>query len=651
MATAVAPVSVAEGPVRAASARGTVGARGSQAGTVGGAFTRLVQEALQDTSAAPGAAGGASAGADGSGVAFAPPATGRAQAEPADGVEAPTSDGADAAKADAVDPAPVAWSGAWLWMPPAAMGMTAPVEATGSGEAPEAAIAAPVPGEAAGAPQPAASLGSGSSGGGAAAQPEAVSPPPTLQPVEDPLPTSRPAGPAGAWPSSGRAGHELSLGASTSPGVAGVPAAAAGPGAGPIRGEGTRAGGAHGASSGSDLPSPWEPGPGGHSRVLGASGGSTSWETGSPQPAGRWGDASSPVGLYGLHRVAAGGHAGAHPLQEPDGVGAGAAGVPSGGDPAGEVLAARSGLGLAAGPGTEPVESPGVPEAPGGGVEPADGPGPAPVAVGDGIRPVSGVPGGEPPGNPGGSGRSPAGPGQEGADPGEARGETQGTWPTEPGSPGEVAAVQETGAGPSATRSEHRAGASAETGHEPKAAPAVQAGSSQAHPRLQDPAMPGSLAQAVSRRVEEAVRRWAEQAASAHPDFGVVETRLGDGGQEVTLRLHPPELGELRFYLTSRAGQLSVSVGAERPETGLLLQRHLGALQQALEQAGLRLGDVSVQVGAGPFGRGRQDEEAPGSRRSAPLRPLRAVEADGGTPGPRMVAPVWMGASHVDLRV
>jgi flagellar hook-length control protein FliK len=75
---------------------------------------------------------------------------------------------------------------------------------------------------------------------------------------------------------------------------------------------------------------------------------------------------------------------------------------------------------------------------------------------------------------------------------------------------------------------------------------------------------------------------------------------MGDGTQTVTVRLQPPELGQVQIRVDqTSAGIARVDILAERPETVVLLQRDQPRLDQALDQAGILSAgrSVSFQVG------------------------------------------------------
>jgi flagellar hook-length control protein FliK len=68
----------------------------------------------------------------------------------------------------------------------------------------------------------------------------------------------------------------------------------------------------------------------------------------------------------------------------------------------------------------------------------------------------------------------------------------------------------------------------------------------------------------------------------------VAASKAADGTPSVTVRLQPPELGQVHIRIDQPAGGAAhIDITAERPETLQLLQRDEPRLQQALDQAGV----------------------------------------------------------------
>jgi flagellar hook-length control protein FliK len=90
--------------------------------------------------------------------------------------------------------------------------------------------------------------------------------------------------------------------------------------------------------------------------------------------------------------------------------------------------------------------------------------------------------------------------------------------------------------------------------------------------------VPDQLAQSAVRAAP------ADQIAPAM--VGILKT--ADGPASVTVRLQPPELGQVQIRVDQTPGGAThIDITAERPETLQLLQRDEPRLQQALDQAGV----------------------------------------------------------------
>lgn len=91
----------------------------------------------------------------------------------------------------------------------------------------------------------------------------------------------------------------------------------------------------------------------------------------------------------------------------------------------------------------------------------------------------------------------------------------------------------------------------------------------------------------------------------------------GDRSQ-MTLRLHPEELGELRLELVMEKGVLKAQIQAQNPQVQEVLERNLFRLRDALEQQGLTLEQFDVSLGSG-----RQEESSEQFARQQPLQQVR----------------------------
>lgn len=91
----------------------------------------------------------------------------------------------------------------------------------------------------------------------------------------------------------------------------------------------------------------------------------------------------------------------------------------------------------------------------------------------------------------------------------------------------------------------------------------------------------------------------------------------GNGTYDLTLELHPAELGAVRVRAVFENGTIQLHLQADSPATRDLLQDSLGGLRQALADVGLSGGELSVGTQAGwqgsaPHGFRRQQDGAGG---------------------------------------
>jgi flagellar hook-length control protein FliK len=116
----------------------------------------------------------------------------------------------------------------------------------------------------------------------------------------------------------------------------------------------------------------------------------------------------------------------------------------------------------------------------------------------------------------------------------------------------------------------------------------------------------------------------------------------GDGHHELTLDLHPAELGAIRVEVSIDRGTVHLSLHAEQASTGTLLHEAMPELRAALEEAGLVPGRLGVGSG---------DRE--GGRPPAPFRPAEGNEPRAGRPQAAAVAairpPTASAAGALDL--
>jgi hypothetical protein len=113
-----------------------------------------------------------------------------------------------------------------------------------------------------------------------------------------------------------------------------------------------------------------------------------------------------------------------------------------------------------------------------------------------------------------------------------------------------------------------------------------------------------------------------------------VTTTLSQGGNQVTLNLNPPELGQIQLTLNLSGSDLNVSAVATRPEVAELAALGMPQLVQALAQQGLVLTDFQVRLQDQPerqvspvLAGAREKGNAPGGNSSTSTR-RRSGEVD-----------------------
>jgi hypothetical protein len=144
------------------------------------------------------------------------------------------------------------------------------------------------------------------------------------------------------------------------------------------------------------------------------------------------------------------------------------------------------------------------------------------------------------------------------------------------------------------------------------------------------PALPGTTTPAAAvrtaapalagyRSLSPATLQLAEAARDSV--FRQIALRVDRDGGELRLLLDPPELGELDLRLVvEKGGALRLSIGAERPELLLAIDKHMHELRQALAMHGLDVAHAEVHA------RERGSERHSGGD-AAPWRPLQPEPA------------------------
>lgn len=71
---------------------------------------------------------------------------------------------------------------------------------------------------------------------------------------------------------------------------------------------------------------------------------------------------------------------------------------------------------------------------------------------------------------------------------------------------------------------------------------------------------------------------------------------LRDGGTRLDLQLHPQELGAITITLVARNGEVSAQIRSEKSETAEMVSRQLDTIRINLEQQGIRVDKIEVQL-------------------------------------------------------
>lgn len=95
--------------------------------------------------------------------------------------------------------------------------------------------------------------------------------------------------------------------------------------------------------------------------------------------------------------------------------------------------------------------------------------------------------------------------------------------------------------------------------------------------------LPGVDAQPLSRHVAQQVEQ------------GLL-TALKSGGTRLDLQLHPQELGAITITLTARNGEVSARIRSEKTETAEMVTRQLDVIRFNLEQQGVKVDKIEVQL-------------------------------------------------------
>lgn len=162
------------------------------------------------------------------------------------------------------------------------------------------------------------------------------------------------------------------------------------------------------------------------------------------------------------------------------------------------------------------------------------------------------------------------------------------------------------------------------------------------------------LAQGSSLRGLESERAAAPQTANLWSSTierlaAEISTHVRHNRHEVTMRLEPPELGNLRIELSLDGDRLQARVTAEVADAGSLIQTHLPELRQALQAHKLDLVNVQVDLGGwAGLGAGlTHDSRQQTQERVAPAAPAMSLGGDGEAKEVAKTPPVTDGAVSV----
>ena len=118
---------------------------------------------------------------------------------------------------------------------------------------------------------------------------------------------------------------------------------------------------------------------------------------------------------------------------------------------------------------------------------------------------------------------------------------------------------------------------------------------------------------------------------------------IRDGRSSAKITLRPAELGEVRIRITYGSSGVTASMSTDSTRAAQILSQAGGELRQALEEHGLTVQGLDVQVGAEhrDAARDTDPDPAPGSRAKAALTPDDLVPD---TPTP-VIGPPQLGVS------
>ncbi|MCA9283931.1 MAG: flagellar hook-length control protein FliK [Phycisphaerales bacterium] len=147
---------------------------------------------------------------------------------------------------------------------------------------------------------------------------------------------------------------------------------------------------------------------------------------------------------------------------------------------------------------------------------------------------------------------------------------------------------------------------------------------------------PGSTSMTMAQGAREAALASADPAPAAAPVLRGLSTLLAQKGGTLTLRLDPPDLGQVRIAVTIQGTTVSASLLASGSEARTLLEGSLGQLRAALEMHGLTVERLAVdRLTPDRLALERLGTEARNDRASAsaPAAPARSETGGHGSAG------------------
>lgn len=93
-----------------------------------------------------------------------------------------------------------------------------------------------------------------------------------------------------------------------------------------------------------------------------------------------------------------------------------------------------------------------------------------------------------------------------------------------------------------------------------------------------------------------------QQVATVQQVFNVVKVKASQSGGEARLRLHPPELGEVKVKVIVADGKVWTHFEVTNPQVKPLLESNMNQLRNSLQENGLQLMDFQVDVDSGGHG-------------------------------------------------